>query len=212
MAQQQQSQPQMQQSAQRAGRQLKGEMQENMEAMRNRMGAAGNGTTEVVEQAARRLQDISMESIRYAQQAMERNVTVMNKMIGCRSIGELADVQREFFKEAIDHAFDASQRMYGISTEMADDLSSNLSGALREVTAEARHRDQGNGQAKDWDREEAKLKERQDAERQELKDKRQQQQDRAESEKQEMKDSKKQERDDAKQDREDSKQAPGGKR
>lgn len=125
---------QSQSQQQRVSRQVKG----GMEEMRNRVGAVSSGTNELVENAARRFQDMSMESYRFAQDAMEMNVNAMNRLIGCRSIAEMADVQRDFFKEAIDHAYAASRRVYGISAEMADEFTGTMTASLQEVNDDAK--------------------------------------------------------------------------
>lgn len=117
-------------TAQARGRQMQ-------DAMRGQADSLGNGTSQMVEHAAKRFQDISIESYRYLQGAVELNADAMNRMIGCRTIGEMADVHRDYLKEAIDHAFAASRRMYGISAEMADEIGSSVNATLHDVAEEA---------------------------------------------------------------------------
>lgn len=106
------------------------------DALRGQVGTTGTGTNEFMEQAARRLQDMSLESYRYLQDAMDLNTGAMNRLIGCRSIGELAEAQRDYLKQAIDHAFAASRRLYGIGEEMAEEMGASANATLREVADE----------------------------------------------------------------------------
>lgn len=111
--------------------------QQMKEDMRNQVDTVGNGASQLVEHAAKRLQDISLESYRYIQGAAEMNADVMTRLIGCRTIGEMADVQRDYLKGAIDHAFAASRRMYGMGAEMADEIGSSVNATLHTVAEEA---------------------------------------------------------------------------
>lgn len=154
MAQQpQQSQQFQQQSHNRVAR-------PSMDDMRGQIAAMGDGTTQFVEQAARRFQDISLESYRYVQGAVEMNAGVMNRLIGCRTIGEMADVQRDYLKDAIDHAFAASRRMYGIGAEMADEMGNSANAAIQDATEEAgrQREDVSKDKDKDKDKESAAAK------------------------------------------------------
>ncbi len=122
---------------QRSGRQFQKATRETMNEMQGGVSGVGNGANEVVEQATKRLQDMSMETYRFAQDAIGLNISAMNRMVGCRSIGELVEVQREYFKELIDHAFDASNRVYGVGTEMADEVGGSFATSIKEAAEEA---------------------------------------------------------------------------
>lgn len=130
----QQSQPQ------RSGRQFQRASRETMDGMKGHVSEVGNGASEVVEQAARRFQDMSRETYRFAQDAMDLNMSAMNRIVGCRSIGELAEVQREYFKEMIDHAFDASTRVYGMGTDVAEDFSGSFAASIKDAAEETAHK------------------------------------------------------------------------
>lgn len=122
---------------QRSGRQFQRASREAMSGTQGRVSEGGNGVSEVIEQATKRLQDLSMETYRLAQDAIGLNMATMNRMVGCRSIGELAEIQRDYFKEAIDHTFDVSRRMYGKGSEMADEVSGAFPTSIHEAAEEA---------------------------------------------------------------------------
>lgn len=135
----------MAQAQKKGGKAARESMRDGLRGAQFTMGM-DDDSTEMMEQMSRRFQSAGMEAYSLARDAMALNMRAMNRLIGCRTIGEMTDVQRDYFKEAIDTAFESSRRLYGMTAETAEEIADNVTATLQEVTDEAnRQREEAAG-------------------------------------------------------------------
>lgn len=82
---------------------------------------------------ARGLQEMGWELMRFTQDTLRSGMRTANDMVKCRSVEDIAALQRDFVREAMDQWLDGSVRMLRIGSDTASEAIDELQSAAAKV-------------------------------------------------------------------------------
>ena len=107
------------------------------------LGSFSRGDVDVMMQSSARLargmQEVGWEMMQYTQNSLRLGLQAANEMMTCRSVEDMVQVQRGFFKDSMDTFLQESARLLELSSHVATDAINPLAERAREPgQAEAR--------------------------------------------------------------------------
>jgi len=115
------------------GEQMRALLNASTRACRDMTDLSG-GDVDIFMQSGARLakgvQDMSWEWMQYTQNSLRMGLQAANRMMGCRTIEDLVELQRDFLKDSVDTLLQESARLLEMSSHVANDAVSPIAERL----------------------------------------------------------------------------------